>query len=266
VDKQNFHTFLVPAYNKSPYLIECLKSLAEQEYNSKIIISTSTPFEGLDVLSRQYGAELYIHGPNLGMSHDWNTGLAQITTPWVTIAHQDDIYDACFTKTLFDAVEGSKMPLVMVFSNYRELIGIDCRINTPLLRLKRLLLQFGFLGRSEIYSNFSKINCLRFGCPIPCPSVSLNLSLHSIKFSSRYMVNMDWDAWIVLAKRPGGFYWIRDFLMSHRLHLNSETSLGLSGGYRAIEDACLLRKLWPNSIAALISKLYFLAYNSNKGQ
>lgn len=38
------HTFVVLAYKESSYLEECIKSVLNQKYPSKVVIATSTPF------------------------------------------------------------------------------------------------------------------------------------------------------------------------------------------------------------------------------
>jgi glycosyltransferase involved in cell wall biosynthesis len=259
------HTFLVPTYRKSPYLEQCLQSLRNQSVESSIFISTSTPFEGLDQLARYFNAELFIHSPNQGMAHDWNVGLEQIKTPWVTIAHQDDIYKSNFTESLRFVIDKSDDKLSLVFTDYDEIIGDITRSKSALLLIKHLLLLYAFRGRETALSTNDKIKVLRFGNPIPCPSVSINLSKVNFKFDAQVKVNMDWIAWLHCARQPGGFHWIKKPLMSHRLHKASETSSGLTSGARSREDLAILQQLWPKPIAWLIHKTYAIAYRHNQG-
>lgn len=260
------HTFIVPAYMESPYLEACLHSLRSQAAPSRILISTSTPFPTLESVAKTYGAELFVHSPNRGMAHDWNKGLEQINTPWVTIAHQDDVYYPNFTSELSTAMNNARDPISLVFTNYDELLDDEMRPRGRLLQIKQLLLEFAFLGRNELRSSWGKVNCLRFGNPISCPSVSLNLEQARIQFSSDVHVNMDWLAWLERARRPGSFYWIRKSLMAHRIHESSGTSEGIAAGHRAAEDLSILQTLWPHPIAKLIQKTYSIAYQSNKGR
>ena len=74
----------------------------------------------------------------------------------------------------------------------------------------------------------------------------------------------DWAAWLDLCERDGSFVWVREVLMSHRLHEESETTQAIAAGRRAQEDERLLRKLWPAWIARMIVRSYELAYASNK--
>ena len=71
------HTFVIPAYGHSVHLRDCLASLRAQTRPSRIVIATSTPFDGLEALAAEFSAELVTHGPNAGIGHDWNFALEQ---------------------------------------------------------------------------------------------------------------------------------------------------------------------------------------------
>ena len=81
------HSFVVPAYGRSPYLEACLESLAAQVRKSPVIVTTPSPYPGLEALAARYGASLVVNPAGGGIGRDWNFALAQATTPWVTIAH-----------------------------------------------------------------------------------------------------------------------------------------------------------------------------------
>ena len=259
------HSFVVPAYGASPYLQACLESLCAQSYKSEIIISTSTPSVHIENLSKRYQTKLYVHSPNCGIAHDWNVAVAQATTEWVTLAHQDDIYYPEFTERTIAAL--SKCPdAIMAFSSYEEIFGELPRRASELLIIKRILLEIGFLGRSSIRSDFSKTNCLRFGCSIPCPAATINKIRAPFDFDDSLLVDLDWAAWLHLCSLPGSFVWVRgNPLMAHRIHEFSETSAGIERGYRATEDGIILRRIWPKFVASLILRAYRFAYTSNSG-
>lgn len=257
------HSFLVPAFGHSPFLKECLESLRLQTQPSPILIATSTPFDGIAEVSRSFGAELYIHGPNKGIAHDWNTGIRRASTDWVTIAHQDDIYLPTYKEAVIHALQ-SVPDATLAFTDYAEITDDGMvRRETKLLKIKKALLQLGFLGRSSISQQFSKLNTLRFGSPIPCPSVTLRNDKTTPHFEEIFRLNMDWAAWLHLAKEPGSFVWVKEDLMLHRIHPGSETTSGIRDGHRTSEDIEILSRIWPKLIAKIISKSYGLAYRSN---
>lgn len=258
------HSFLVPAYQQSPYLRDCLASLSQQTRPSPILVSTSTPFPGLQELVDEYGARLYLHGPNKGIAHDWNEGLRHVQTDWVTIAHQDDIYLPAYAKTVMDAIGRAKEPL-LAFSDYAEITeGGSIRRGTRLLRIKQALLKLAFLGRTTVGDRWSKLNALRFGSPIPCPAVTLRTHTGQPHFEDGFKLNMDWAAWIRKANEPGSFVWVKKELMLHRIHSQSETTEGILSGTRKQEDLQILQRLWPRPIARMITSTYGTAYQSNR--
>lgn len=257
------HSFLVPAHGCSPFLHECLESLRKQTQASSILISTSTPFEGIEGIAKAFDADLYVHSPNQGMSHDWNEGLKRMTTDWVTIAHQDDVYLPRYKEAVMEAIPIAPDP-TLVFTGYSEILNDgSVRRDTRLLNIKRALLHLGFLGRSAIGDTWSKTNALRFGSPIPCPSVTLRNNSARPHFEDGFRLNMDWAAWLRKAAEPGSFVWVRDELMHHRIHEQSETTDGIVAGYRRDEDLAILVRLWPRPIAELIVRTYGIAYRSN---
>lgn len=260
------HAFVVPAYGRSPYLEDCLKSLVNQTVRSPIVVCTSTPHGELPSLCERFGARLVVHSPNRGMAHDWNFALDSIDSEWVTIAHQDDVYLPQFT-FLTMAAYRSQPEAVLVFTGYREVDQHGVRPTSVPLWIKRALVALPMLGRSSVSSRFSRTNLLRLGCPIPCPSVTLRKSAlpPGFRFDPRFRVNLDWDFWLRLATSlDGSFVRVKNALMLHRIHASSETTSGIVDGIRSKEDRELFGRLWPSGIAAVISKLYAFSYYYNK--
>ena len=52
------HTFVVLAYKESPFLEDCIKSVMNQQYNSDVVIATSTPNDFIDAIAKKYNLEL----------------------------------------------------------------------------------------------------------------------------------------------------------------------------------------------------------------
>lgn len=257
------HGFVVPVYGRSPHLRDCLASLCAQTVPSPIVIATSTPWEGLEAVAAEFGARLAVHSPNAGIGRDWNFALEQSSTTWVTIAHQDDLYLPDFAERTL-AVAARHEDAILVATGYAELLepsGVR-RDLSPMLAVKRLLMELGFLGRAAVASGGAKRRLLRFGCPIPCPSVSLRIDRDGLRFREDLKVDLDWEAWLRLAARPGAFAYDRRVLMLHRIHRDSETSAGVRAGVRASEDRMMFEALWPAPIAHVLAKVYALSYET----
>jgi hypothetical protein len=150
-----------------------------------------------------------------------------------------------------------------VLTRYGELFDNRKRARSRMLQVKEILLELGFLGRGAVSRPATKLRLLRFGCAIPCPSVSLNLGvLGQWRFREDLKVNLDWDAWMRLARLPGTFAWAREELMLHRIHATSETSAAVRDGVRAREDRMMFEALWPRPIARLLAHAYTLSYEA----
>lgn len=259
------HSFVVPAHGHSPHLADCLASLNSQTQRSQIVIATATPFDGLAELARAHDARLAVNPAGGGIGRDWNFALAQASTPWVTLAHQDDIYLPEFTERTM-ALATTRADLRLVFTGYRELAGEVERGLTPMLSIKRLLLELGFAGRRTVSGRSAKLRLLRLGCPIPCPSVTLKLGASTLRFREDMKVNLDWDAWRRLALEDGAFGYARSALLVHRIHDSSETSAGVRDGARAREDLLMFEQFWPAPVARVLARAYARSYASGQGQ
>lgn len=252
------HSFVVPAYGRSPHLAECLASLRSQSMRSPIILASSTPFDGLGAIAEAHGARLVLHEPNRGIGSDWNAAMDAAETDWVTVAHQDDIYLPDFAAEVAAAIASSPTAS-LVFTDYAELYDGQLRI-TPMLRIKKVLLELGFLGRPRISQTGPKKRLLRFGCPVPCPAVTLNRTASRLRFDEQLKVDLDWDAWIRMADQGGSFCYVRKVLMHHRIHDESETTAGIRAGVRADEDLRMFQSLWPRPLARLLARAYSMSY------
>lgn len=260
------HAFVVPAYGNSAHLRICLESLRGQDTpTSEIVVSTSTPHEGLLEICVEYGARLHTHTPNRGIAADWNEALNATRCELITLAHQDDIYLPGFLGGTLDAASRGD-GVMLVFTGYREYSEEGVRAPSIALKMKRILVELAFLGGEVADSRFTKTNLLRFGCPIPCPSVTLRRDRlpPDMRFDPRYRVNLDWDFWLRLAQLPdAAFACVREPLMLHRIHRGSETSAGIADGTRAREDSELFGRVWPGPVAAMMARAYSRAYAYN---
>ena len=256
------HCFVVPAYGESPHLESCLQSLAEQTVRTRVVIATSTPNAHIEAHGRRHGVSVRVNPHSGGIGADWNFALDAAPARWVTLAHQDDVYLPGFAERTLAAL--SRHPqATLAFTDYGEIEGERLRPTSTLLRIKRGLLELGFLGTSWAGTRFSKVNALRFGCAIPCPSVTLDKA-GGLRFRTDLRVDLDWAAWLELARRPGVFVYLRDRLMLHRVHPDSETSMAIMGGHRLAEDEALLQTMWPGFVARAIVASYRIAYRSNQ--
>lgn len=259
------HTIAICAYGESPYLEECILSIEKQTIPSEVYLYTSTPNNHIKSLAKKYQLPLYI-GERKSIGADWNQALSHCNTDYVTIVHQDDLYDETFTEKVM--VSFKKYPnSTIIYTDYHELkmttSGAKDIASNQNLKIKRLMLNvLSVVPGSKLWRN----RVLSFGNPICCPSVSYNLKkIEGFKFDEEMKTSLDWFAWYTIsAQYRGRFTYIKEPLMFHRIHEESETTVTISNNTRTNEDLQMYQLLWPKVIANLLIKFYQKSQNSNQ--
>ena len=256
------HTFVICAYKESPYLEDCIESLKKQTVSSEIIMMTSTLNVHIEQVARKYNIPLYVREGASDIVLDWNYGYNKVLTPYLTIAHQDDIYLPDYTKHVLDEFKHSKKPLIF-FSDYGELRGDEIVTKNRLLTVKRIML-IPLRWRVFFGNRFIRRRILSFGSPICCPSVAYaRENLPQEVFKQGFRSNEDWEAWEKLSRLQGDFIYDKEILMYHRIHEESETSAIIQDNKRSDEDMEMYSKFWPKPIAKLLVNLYADGQKSN---
>ncbi len=258
---ENLHTFVVCAYKKSPYLEDCVKSLCAQTVRSDIIISTSTPNEEITRIAETYGVPVKVNTGEGGITGDWNFGLLQATaSKYVTIAHQDDIYDPTFAEEVLAKAEKVKEPLI-IFTDYYEIKNGERITNSQVQKIKRLM-NIGF--RLFPRWRFARSFVLSMGNSICCPTVTYaTAARYRFRFNRDFSFACDWDAFERIGRRKGSFLYIKKPLMGHRIHEESETSKIMEDGRRTEEEYYMFRRFWPKFIADILQKYYSKGAQNN---
>lgn len=258
------HTFAVCAYKESEYLEECLRSLEAQSRKSKIIVCTSTPNPHIEAAARRHNLPLYV-GEGGGIAADWNFAYSCAATPYVTLAHQDDIYDQDFARLTLEGLE--KYPDAIIgFTDYYEIRNGE-RVYAKQyrnLRIKKLLL---IPLRSKLLqkSRWVRRRVISLGDPICCPSVTyVKEKLPAAPFPDRFKVVLDWHTWEILSRVKGRFFYINRPVMGHRIHRGSTSAatIGKDRGRRH-EDLEMLKMFWPGPMAKLINRFYSMSQRGN---
>ena len=257
------HTFVICAYKESPYLGECIASLLKQTVKSKILMVTSTPNEYISRTAAEYHIPLVVNNGQGGIVQDWNFGYKQADTPYVTIAHQDDIYFPEYTEQMIRQMKKEKQPLIW-FSDYAEIRNGQIVKKNKLLQTKRLML-LPLRIKSFWKSRFVRRRVLSFGCPICCPSVTFAKDqLPETVLQVGFRSAEDWQAWESLSRLKGSFIYNNMILVGHRIHEDSETSHILQDNQRKQEDYTMFCKFWPKWIARILTKAYSESEKSNE--
>ncbi len=258
------HAFVIPAYRESPFLEECVRTLVAQRLLTHVLIKTSTPNEHIARIAKIYRIPVLVNSQLPGIASDWNFALTATEASLVTIAHQDDLYSPQYTARALDAFH--RFPdAVLAFSRFDECSADGPRPLNANLLIKRALTRQAFGFSEALASTRLKRRLLALGNPICCPSVIFNRRrIAEFRFTSQYKSNLDWDAWERLAAEPGQFVYLRDTLVSHRVHRDTETTASINGQVRDVEDRELLNRFWRPSTVAALAVFYRLSYLANR--
>lgn len=256
------HSFIICAYKESPFLEQCIQSLKRQTEKTVIKIVTSTPNEYIAQLADKYGVEYIINTGEKGISEDWNFAYRQATTPYMTIAHQDDVYAPEYVADFLHYVKNEKRPLIF-FTDYAEIREDKICKNNELLKVKRMML-IPLEWKSLWKNRWVRRRILSMGSPICCPSVGFcKDNLPERIFEQHFRSCEDWEAWEQLSKLKGSFVYCKKILTYHRIHDGSETTAIIQDNMRSKEELEMYRKFWPEFFAKILVKLYARGQKSN---
>lgn len=259
------HAFCVPAYGHSPWLEACIASLlAQDEPGSRVVVTTSTPTDGVHAVTRRLGVPLIVSTQQPGIASDWNFALTATDARHVTVAHQDDIYAPSFRAKTRSAFAHEPAG-ILAFTRYQEHTPAGPRPPNLNMRVKSALSELAFVGRGSIHGRMAKRRLLSLGNPVCCPSATIDRhGVPDFRFSEAFRTNLDWDAWLRMADLPGAFLYVREVLVSKGIHPASETSVTIASRVREREDLQMLEQFWPRSIARLLMSAYRLSYAANR--
>lgn len=257
------HSFVICAYKESPYLEECIKSVLSQSVKSAVYIATSTDNDYIRRLASKYGLEVKVANHESDIARDWNFALESADTEYVTIAHQDDIYEKSYTSNVLKELEKDDSSLICC-TDYYEIRNDEKIKKNGNLMIKRILsapLCFSLLRKTSFGKRFP----ISLGNGICCPSVTYAKERLELPiFEEGMLSNLDWQTWERLSRQKGAFCYCHKLLMGHRIHEGSTTTEIIEDNSRGHEDYEMFRKFWPVPIAKIICKLYSNSEKSNK--
>lgn len=252
------HTFAILGYKESPYLEECVLSLKRQTVKSDMYISAAEPSRFLHAIAQKYNIPLIVSANSKGIGYDWSAAYGLCKTKYLTLAHQDDIYLPEYTASCLNEANKAKGQDVIIFTDYYEHFYDTVLAYTGNLLIKKSALSI-FFTKNHLYSKSAKKCLVYFGNPISCPTVMYNKEIiGDFRFSDNFSCSLDWDAWIRLAKKDGGFCYIRKKLLIHRIYEQSQSYIMTQKRLRKKEETAVLEGIWPRPVAEVISHINFL--------
>ncbi|MBP3871709.1 MAG: glycosyltransferase [Faecalicoccus sp.] len=259
------HTFVVLAFEQSPYLESCIQSVLNQSEPTHVVIATSTPNEYIDKTAQKYQLNLMVNPERIGLGNDFDFALQCVDTDLVTIAHQDDIYDYHYARRILDAYNKNiESDPVILFTDYYEIRNGERVYSDLNLKIKRTLLAPLKQQKLGAYTFFRR-SAIRFGSAICCPSVTfVKKNLNFPVYDTAFECDVDWNAWEALSKSGHAFIYVNEPLMGHRVHEASTTSELIGNNIRHEEDYEMFCKFWPKPIARVLANVYSQSEKSNQ--
>lgn len=254
------HTFVILAYKESEFLESCIQSVLSQTVKSNVIIATSTPNDFIKSIAIKYQISVIVNSERNGIGGDFDFAINVANTTYVTIAHQDDIYEPHYLEEISKHFQKN---VIIIYSHYAEIRNGESVYSNKLLNVKKIM---NFILKYKFFqtSSFIRRRILSIGNSICCPAVTYNKEkVETPLFLSDFLSNVDWYAWEKLSRQNGKFVYIEKPLMLHRVHSESTTSDVIKYG-RGEEDYRIYRLFWPPFIAKLLLKQYSRAEKSNK--
>ncbi len=254
--------FVICAYKEVHYLEQCVESLLNQTIKCKIVISTSTPNEYIERVSKKYNIPLKINTKGKGNYSDFCFAYNQADTKYVTLCHQDDQYLPDFAETMLKYMKSENRPII-AFSNYYDIKNGEIIKDSQLLNIKR---KMNYILSFKVFRNskFIRNRILSLGNPICAPTVTYNKDLVKEPVSDCPLPTChDWYSWIELAKIKGAFIYVKEPLLLRRIHEQSTMTEVIANNDKNISDYEIYRKFWPEPIAKLILKKYSKSEDSN---
>ena len=71
-------------------------------------------------MAEKYNIPLYINKGEKGIGQDWNFAVSQCSTDYVTVTHQDDIYQENYLQEIVKQLEKGK-DFIIAFTDYQEI-------------------------------------------------------------------------------------------------------------------------------------------------
>ena len=134
---------IVPVYNVSAYLPECLDSILSQDYEKLEVIliddgSTDDSGAVCDAYAQRDGRIRVIHQKNRGLSGARNAGLDAAEGEWIAFVDSDDTITPDFCAKLYHAAQETGAQ--MVVCNYRQVDEALTPIREQYLHVRREVL------------------------------------------------------------------------------------------------------------------------------
>lgn len=178
---------VIPVYNTGPYLKDSIESALAQSEPVQIVVvdDASTDPETLDILGsyREHpGIRLVRHETNSGLPAGLNTGIAELTTPYVFLLGSDDIVEPTYAQQAADILDAD---------------GDVAIVTTPVQHFG------GMTDINDVPGAANGVVDLLFHNTVPGISVHRRSDWESVGGYRQLSWSEDWDFWVRVLSRGG---------------------------------------------------------------
>lgn len=212
-------SIVIPVYNGSDYLKECIDSALAQTYgNIEIIVINDGSTDGgaTERIALSYGDKIrYFCKENGGVSTALNFGIDKMKGEWFSWLSHDDLYMPTKVESQVNRLNEEGIDVDKTIISCK--IGLIDANGNPIKRIKRE--SFGLFSGEEMFTRLFKEQNL-YGCALLIPKKAL-IELEG--FNKEYRYIQDWICWVLLALNKYDFYVYGEGLVKSRVHGKQQT-------------------------------------------
>ena len=202
---------VIPCFNASPYLRECLNSVLNQTLSpfEVIVVDDGSTDSSPQVLAEYEGKIKVIHQKNQGVSQARNSGISFSQGDWIAIQDADDIWEPTKLEKQWEAIQNAEKNPICCYTD-----GFTFGAGVPTTHFSRPELCDKPFPIAEMLADWS---------------VTSNAAMFSAKVKSRvkFPENIgdgEDDIFFALLRREGVFIKVKESLAGYRLHTGQATS------------------------------------------
>lgn len=188
-----FFSVIIPLYNKTDYISDCLKSVLNQSFEDYeiIIVNDGSTDNSAQIVDAFKSKKItLVHQKNLGVSKARNYASEIAKGEILAFLDADDLWKSNHLETLKDSIE--RFPNAGLYGNNYEI-----NYNNSYKQPARF--NFEFSGEPCIIEDFFKASLKDTVIWTSAAAISREKFLASDRFNSKYSTGQDLDLWIRIA-------------------------------------------------------------------
>jgi glycosyltransferase involved in cell wall biosynthesis len=210
---------IIPTYNRSKYICDCIDSVLDQSYQEFeiILIDDGSTDNTREIIQNKYKFEKrlkYIYQNNQERSAARNKGIEESSGEYLAFLDSDDLWHQ--DKLLMQVTILEKHPTVDMVVTWWNIFDDDGNILQEVYYPETKDIQSGIFSELMVYSN-------RIGSPTPI--IRKSAITGKKLFSDNLTMGEDWEFWTRISIR-GKVELVPEIMAYHRVHQNnSEVSM-----------------------------------------